>query len=529
MKKLLFTMIVFTFFISGVKAFQIDIDKIEINSKANELTNILSKSYKIDTEGFSKEVVIDKEAISLSRRLIDASFSDKSLESKKRDFASYIYLSDSNGFETLTGNIALNMYLEKIEEYEIKLEYVKDIKTASFHDDVLAFIYLDDCMTKEGRKDVVVAFWFKKDNNKYALYYPWVTLDDDLESYYNKVIDREENGEIIGDSYNKMSLNNQNNKVNNTLLNKLYKDNVSSVVQISGMNKNGLSVYGSGFFISEGIVVTTWSLFRQFLTNGNYIYVNDSAGNTYNVLGVVAAQSDYDVVVLKLNKNVGVNVVFGDTDKLNETENLFMINSKINGGFSIKYGTYLSQKDGRLKNMFLINDSDVGAALFNKSGEVVAFNTQDLLNSDLSYANSTIYLKKLQELLNKQSYGKIGYVDIEVFKDSYYLNIEEEKNYNNIDNKIWDKYKEIGHIEETITLPLVKATYKDKILSLRYKNSVNNMIDSLYLISGYVDELSKDGYKLTYEDKNKKIYKNDQYKIIIKDNLNYLIVLIMEI
>ena len=55
------------------------------------------------------------------------------------------------------------------------------------------------------------------------------------------------------------------------------------------------------------------------------------------------------------------------------------------------------------------------------------------------------------------------------------------------------------------------------------------MIDSLYLVSNYTRELVKEGYKLTYQDNNKTIYSNKKYKIIIKDNLNYLIILIMEL
>ena len=55
------------------------------------------------------------------------------------------------------------------------------------------------------------------------------------------------------------------------------------------------------------------------------------------------------------------------------------------------------------------------------------------------------------------------------------------------------------------------------------------MIDSLYLISDYIEELANSGFQLTYEDKFKKIYINNEYKIIVKDNLNYLIILIIEI
>ena len=79
------------------------------------------------------------------------------------------------------------------------------------------------------------------------------------------------------------------------------------------------------------------------------------------------------------------------------------------------------------------------------------------------------------------------------------------------------------------TLDLVKASYVDDVLSLRYKNDISNMIDSLYLVSDFTDDLTNQGFKQTYKDENKMIYSNKDYKIIVKNNLDYLIILIMEI
>jgi hypothetical protein len=54
------------------------------------------------------------------------------------------------------------------------------------------------------------------------------------------------------------------------------------------------------------------------------------------------------------------------------------------------------------------------------------------------------------------------------------------------------------------------------------------MLDSLYLASNFTEELLKQGYKLTFYNDQKTIYKNDEYQIILKDNFDYLIILIME-
>ncbi len=530
MKKIIFMIILFTFFLCNVEAFSIDVDKIDLNSRSKQLTDELDKAYKIDVSGFDSKINNDSNIVNLTKEFVSISLSSDDKQAKKEKLVENLYVSNSNGFDTLTGSMAIDLYLDRLDNLKIKADTIKDIKTSTINDnDIMAFAYLDDCETEYGTKDIIMAFWLKYNDSEYGLYYPWLTIEDDLEEYFSSVIEKEDDGNIIGGSYSRLSIDGDSNEVSKDVLNNLYEKNKNSVVQITGMNSNGLGAYGSGFFITEGVVVTSWNLFRQILTDSNYVYVNDVSGNTYEVLGVVAAQSDYDVVVLKLNKVVGTSVIFGSSESLQETDKIFMINSMANSNFSIKYGTFLSQENGRLKNMFLLNESDVGASIFNEKGEVVAINTGDLLNSDLSYANSTVYLHKLQDVLAKQGYEKIVYTSLDLFRENYYVNVMNESIRKNVDDKVWDKYKKIGNIEDNISLELVKSSYKDEILSLRYKNKADKMLDSIYLISNFVEELNSQGFRLTYEDNNKKIYKNDKYKIVIKDNFNYLIVLMMGI
>ena len=83
--------------------------------------------------------------------------------------------------------------------------------------------------------------------------------------------------------------------------------------------------------------------------------------------------------------------------------------------------------------------------------------------------------------------------------------------------------------EENISMELIKSSYKDGILSLRYKNTTSGMLDSIYLASPFTEKLIEQGYELTYYNKQKTIYKNENYQVILKDNFDYLIVLVMEI
>ncbi len=531
MKKIIYTILISFLLINSVEAFTIDVDKIDIKSKSESIISNLDSSYKIDTQEFNNKILKDENINEYAKKILKISFSDKSIASKNEELVNNMYMSSSNGFDTLSATFFIDNYLNEISTKKIKIERIRDIKIVLFNNtDRMVFIYADNASVNGKEENVVISYWLKSNDSKnFKLYYPWVTSSTELINHFNSLIDNENKGINIGGTFNEMNMLENNNMVSTDILNNLYIQNKESVVQITGMNESGSNLYGSGFFIREGVIVTTWSLFLQFLTNSNYIYVNDVYGNTYNVLGVVAAQSDYDVVVLKISSEVGKKVTFGNSNNLNVGDKLFTINSKSNSGFSINYGTNLSVNNGRIENVLVLNDSDVGSALFNQNGEVVGFNVADQLYSELSYANSTDYLKELQKILSNMQYTNVKYTILDTFKQNYYLDIHEEKVVNTVPEEVWDKYKMIGKLGKNINLKLLKASYTDKVLSLRYKNNTNGMIESVYLVSDFITELENQGYKLSYQGNDKSIYINKNYKIIIKNNLNYLIILIMEI
>ncbi len=528
MKKICFILFMILTF-NTVYAFDIDIAQIKIGEISNDLTKNLDSTYKIDTEGFDYKIVNDKQATELVRNLVDITLSKKSYADKAKEYTKYMYMSDAVGTETLSGVLFRDTYFNELKKYNITGGYVSNVKTVAFNDDLLAFAYLKEVKVNKVDNEVVLTYWLKKNKGEYKVYYPWITVGTKLEDYFNRLAKEEDKGSVLGSTYNSMSLEgNGSIMVEEEVLYNLFKKNKNKVVQITGVNDAATNMYGSGFFIREGVVVTTWSLLQQFLSNSNYIYVNDANGNAYNVDGIIAAQVDYDVAVLKLNKSVGEPVSFKNSNELRLDDKVFTINSKNNSGFSINYGSFISIDNGRIKNLMAISSSEVGSAIFNKDGMVVGFNVKDQLNSELSFANSTDYLIELQRVLLKQDFNQVKCTSIDDFKNRYYLNYEDEKKYNLIPDKVWDEYKTIGNVEKNIKIDLVKASYTNKIVSLRYRSNSLEAVDFIYVVSNFTNDLRKDGYELVQDNYNKQVYENNKYRVVIRENFNYLVVLLME-
>ena len=91
------------------------------------------------------------------------------------------------------------------------------------------------------------------------------------------------------------------------------------------------------------------------------------------------------------------------------------------------------------------------------------------------------------------------------------------------------KYMEAGYIKEIKGLDLVKAFYTDGILSLRYKNEASNYIDTMELMSSYIEILKTNGYIEKSVANSKSIYENEKYRIVMMEEFDYLIVIIEKV
>ena len=85
MKKV-FLLFVLILSITTVKAFNIDVDKIDVNLRGKTVANELDSSYKIDVGDFDKLIVNDDKAVSLVKRMIGISISNVDEADKKSEY-----------------------------------------------------------------------------------------------------------------------------------------------------------------------------------------------------------------------------------------------------------------------------------------------------------------------------------------------------------------------------------------------------------------------------------------------------------
>ena len=230
-------------------------------------------------------------------------------------------------------------------------------------------------------------------------------------------------------------------------------------------------------------------------------------------------------MVLKLDKSVNRKVSLS-IDKLNKNDPIISITSKTGVGFTTVTGIVSSTGDN-IVSVLPLSRNDWGSPLFNTRGQVIGVNTSKLINSELSNASFVSSLKDLQSKLSKMNFKDIKVTSIDEIKKNYYFQREnQEQIKNSIPTKIWNKYKSIGNIEESIVLDLVKASYYDDTVSLRYKNNTSDYIDSFTYVSDFLANIEKDGYKKEASYNEKLLYQKGTTKIIIMKEFDYLIIVL---
>ncbi len=552
MKKKILILIIFVFTLTVSASSKFTINNIKLN-REEEIINKLPEenklSYKIDYEDENKEIIDLSKKITYL--LLGPSNKDETSEEyykRHKDFLNMRYKPviptkngnpDTNSQEykdDIVSSFTVSTMFITINEMNINYSTFGDINVSKSNDLVLSTVLLPSVtMKKEDSLDatkyntvntnLVMYYFFKKNNNNYELYYLVVDSENNIDEYLSYINENGKRNSIniardysdtLNNIYNVTNLR----KINNNTINNLYENNKDKIVKIISFYKDGSSFIGNGFFINKGLVVTTWDYLKKTLMNGEDIkvIVNDKS---YDVLGIVTINKDSNIAVLKLVNEISSGLNIASNIKIGDP--VISISNQVIG-YKANKGLVVSD-NGYLQSTIPVSSSDEGSPLFNTNGEVIGMNTGILSNSPSSFS---IPYKSLIEIKDKftMAFNEIKTISFKELKQEYYVNYGNEEKIDNISKSRWNMINELTDISNNIHMKIVKANYSDGIVSIRYKNNMDN-INPMKMAESFKNNLLNNGWKEELYSNKKCIYEKGNYQVILIEEFNYLIVIMV--
>ena len=552
MKKKILILIIFVFTLTVSASNKFTIKNIKLN-REEEIINKLPEenklSYKIDYEDENKEIIdLSKKITYLLLGPSNKNETSEEYYKRHKDFLNMRYKPviptkngnpDTNSQEykdDIVSSFTVSTMFITINEMNINYSTFGDINVSKSNDLVLSTVLLPSVtMKKEDSLDatkyntvntnLVMYYFFKKNNNNYELYYLVVDSENNIDEYLSYINENGKRNSIniardysdtLNNIYNVTNLR----KINNNTINNLYENNKDKIVKIISFYKDGSSFIGNGFFINKGLVVTTWDYLKKTLMNGEDIkvIVNDKS---YDVLGIVTINKDSNIAVLKLVNEISSGINIASNIKIGDP--VISISNQVIG-YKANKGLVVSD-NGYLQSTIPVSDSDEGSPLFNTNGEVIGMNTGILSNSPSSFS---IPYKSLIEIKDKftMAFNEIKTISFKELKQEYYVNYGNEEKMDNISKSRWDMINELTDISNNIHMKIVKANYSDGVVSIRYKNNMDN-INPMKMAESFKNNLLNNGWKEELYSNKKCIYEKGNYQVILIEEFNYLIVIMV--
>ena len=527
--------------------FNFDTSKLSFasNSKKGNVVSNFNQNYNLTYSISNDNEKLEEEIKNLTKRttyLLFGDFNSKDESSedyyrRKKEWYDLRYnpevpKDDSNAFgldtnsqeylDDIVSGMAIPQIFSQATELGLQYSSYGDIRVTINDNLVISSITLPNVKLKEQSKsdpmkydyietNFVMHYYYKKLNNEWKLYYLYGEDTDDVGEYFNEIETTESKTMAIAPSYqsqlSKIYSFEKLDKMTEEKLNNIYNSNVNNVVFLNGYYNNSVIASANGFFINNGLIVTTWNFLEKALINGQYITIK---GNniSYEVEGIVTANPDTDVAVIKVKNSNNSSIKLGDYKATNVEDPAIIISSKSGTGVMVQTGIVISNED-YIQTSIPLSTVDEGSPLFNQRGDVIGINTSKSTNTSISIAMNSEVLKEIQNKFKSLSFDKIETISFNELKEKYYyVKYNSENIKNSIPKGKWKTYSKIGNIEDTIKLELVKASYKDGIVSLRYKNSISQYINSMQLATDFKSKLISDGYEQVVNSSSKSIYKN---------------------
>ena len=538
------------------------------NSKKDNIVNSFKKEYNLSTSITSENEETKKTIVELSKKttsllLGDINSKDETSEhyfNRHKEYfelAAYKYFpkdpNSKSGYDESIENyryvsvseLAIPQLFNSFNELGVIYNTYGDIRVTLNGNLAISMVLLPNVKIKEENKEnpeqydlkeenLAIYYYFIKIDDTYRLCYLYGEYGDMVEDYFSELENSETKGtKAISSTYqsNLSTLYNYDklNAITDDKLNKIYNQNIKNLVYISSYYNTRVVNNANGFFISDGIVVTTWNFLEKALIDAQYISIRDNNSNVYEIDGIITANPETDIVLIKLKNKTNNTIDLASSTNLKTEDPLITISSKSGVSYIIQKGIAISN-DGYIQSTIPLSNNDEGSPLLNSDGQVVGMNTSKSTNASISIAINSEILKEAKEKFDKIDFNSIQTIPFEKLKeDYYYLKYNNENVTNTIPKRIWKNYSKIGDIENNIKLELVKASYDDGVVSLRYKNKISDYIGSMQLAATYREQLVKDGYQEVLNSSSKCVYQNKKYQIIIMSEFDYLIVVMVKL
>ncbi len=197
---------------------------------------------------------------------------------------------------------------------------------------------------------------------------------------------------------------------------KIFKDNSKAVVVVATFDETGETIsQGSGFVVrTDGVVVTNYHVI------GNAKEIKVKAGDKIlDVEGLIFADKENDIAILKAKGEKLQTVKIGDSDKVTIGEKVYVISSPKGLENTISDGILsgireISDDKKVLQITAPISPGSSGSPVFNKAGEVIGIAT--FLLEDAQNLNFAIPVNLIKDNIRNYKVVLLKESDIEDYK-----------------------------------------------------------------------------------------------------------------
>ncbi len=440
--------------------------------------------------------------------------------------------------DIVSGISVPGMFL-KLNELDIKYNSYGRVKVAVVDDkEVISSITLKNIKMKKQsnqdpmkydivKTDLKMYYFFKKLNEEYKLFYLYGETNDDLESNINE----EKRTSTTNEDYDSKLENvydfSKAKAITDETLKNIYNENKSKVVFLNSLYNSEIITSANGFFINEGLIITTYNFVEKSLVGAQDIIISDTQGIAYELDGIVTMNADNDTAILKV-KNKNLNFIqIQDSEKRKKEDAIISLNSKDGAKLTTSRGIIIAPNKS-METSVIATEETQGSPLFDIDGKLVGMINSKTLDMSVSSAADLDIVKAYYEKFLDKKVEEIKSVSFKELKENYYIKYNEEKDINKLQTSKLSEFKGAENIDNLIKLKLVKSFYKDGIVSLRYKNEIYKYIDTMYFAGKFKEELKNNGYEEKNISKTKAIYERNKNKIIIMTEFNYLIIIMVK-